>query len=108
MSDKLHNETVNHDPATEHTKDLEALNMILRRYNTMIFDPERKDLEPPVMSEIDNLMKKTKHIRPNSYKIKDILNLRNLAYAASFAVVCILSFQFFNIEIGLDYIITTI
>ena len=64
----------------------------------MIFDPERKDLEPPVMSEIDNLMKKTKHIRPNSYKIKDILNLRNLAYAASFAVVCILSFQFFNIE----------
>ena len=98
MSDKLHNETVNHDPATEHTKDLEALNMILRRYNTMIFEPERKELEPPVMSEIDKLMKKTKHIRPTSYTVKHIFNMKILAFAASFLVACVLAFQLYNIQ----------
>lgn len=94
MSDKLHNEAVNHDSAIDN--DLEALNMILRRYNTMIFEPERKELEQPMVSEIDSLMKKTKHIRPNAYKIKDIFSIRIFAYAASFAVVCILAFQIFN------------
>ena len=94
MSDKLQHEGF--DTETKDINNLEAVEMILKRYNTMIFDPERKELEPPVMSEIDSLMKKTKHIRPNSYIIKDIFSIRIFAYAASFAVVCILAFQIFN------------
>ena len=68
MSDKLQHEGF--DTETKDIKNLEAVEMILKQYNTMIFDPERKELEPPVMSEIDNLMKKTKHIRPASYTFK--------------------------------------
>ena len=96
MSDKLQHEGF--DTETKDIKNLEAVEMILKQYNTMIFDPERKELEPPVMSEIDNLMKKTKHIRPASYTFKCIFNMKNLAFAASFLVACVLAFQLYNTQ----------
>lgn len=96
MSDKLQHEGF--DTETKDIKNLEAVEMILKRYNTMIFDPERKELEPPVMSEIDNLMKNTKHIRPASYTFKSIFNMKNFAFAASFLVACVLAFQLYNTQ----------
>ena len=96
MSDKLQHEGF--DTETKDIKNFGALEMILKRYNTMIFDPERKELELPVMSEIDNLMKKTKHVRPASYTFKSIFNMKNLAFAASFLVACVLAFQLYNTQ----------
>lgn len=96
MSDKLQHEGF--DTETKDIKNLKAAEMILKRYNTMIFDPERKELEPPVMSEIDNLMKNTKHIRPASYTFKSIFNMKNFAFAASFLVACVLAFQLYNTQ----------
>lgn len=74
------------------TKKKEKTNMLLRKYNTEIFEPDIRDLHYPGQEEIDMIMKKTKALRPAVNKTR-IFSFHTFAYAASFLAVCCLIFS---------------
>lgn len=73
------------------SQDEEKTKMLLRRYNTEIFEPDIRDLNCPGQCEIDMIMEKTKSLRPSNGR--NSFSIRYFAYAASFLVVCGLSFS---------------
>ena len=62
--------------------------MLLRKYNTEIFEPDIRELRTPSSSEIDLLMKRTATARPG----RRFFSWHILALAASVMVVCGITF----------------
>lgn len=73
------------------SQDEEKTKMLLRRYNTEIFEPDIRDLNCPGQREIDMIMAKTKSLRPSNSH--NFFSIRYFAYAASFLIVCGLTFS---------------
>ena len=61
-------------------------NMLLRTFNTEIFEPTNDELDNSTDSEIETLLRKTKALRP--HKNARFLYFRIIASVASLAIIC--------------------
>lgn len=82
----------------ENTTEKENADMLLRKYNTEIFDPEFRELEKALPEEIENLMSRTlKSKKPILFQRNWSASSKIWALAASLALVCGIAFYAFRV-----------
>lgn len=82
----------------ENTTEKENADMLLRKYNTEIFDPEFRELEKALPEEIENLMSRAlKSKKPILFQRNWSASSKIWTLAASLALVCGIAFYAFRV-----------
>lgn len=82
----------------DNTTEKENADMLLRKYNTEIFDPEFRELEKALPEEIEKLMSRTlKSQKPILFQRNWSASSKIFALAASLALVCGIAFYAFRV-----------